>query len=146
MTLRPIPVLLATCGLLSVSCSSVGKLTSSMKTDYTKADLATLRLRDLNPLANTAPVVKVRQSTLQAISEERLAKLQESRGFLWFRKPVNWTPPNLPEGALEADGTLLPPKEGSLAVLNEGDFLPGQGRAPASPRLTAEGPQSFSIE
>lgn len=142
---RSLFVLLAACGLLFTSCSSVGKLTS-IKSPYTKADLATMRLRDLNPLASRAPVVQVQQATLQAISEERLAQMQESRGFLWFRKPVNWTPPNLPEGALASDGSLLPPKEGTLAVLNADGYLPENHVAGNNSRLTADGHQDFSIE
>ncbi|MDA0766495.1 MAG: hypothetical protein O3A92_06705 [Verrucomicrobia bacterium] len=139
---RPLLFFVALLGLASVSCSSVGKIRS----DYTKADLATLRLRDLNPLARSAPVVHVHQATLQAISEERLAQMQESRGFLWFRKPVNWTPPSLPEGALDANGSLLPPKSGTLAVSNRNGFLPDNQIAASNPRLTAEGRQDFSIE
>jgi hypothetical protein len=140
--LRPFFLLLTACSLLCVSCSSTGK----MKSGYTKADLATLRLRDLNPLANKAPVVHANQATMKAISEERLAQLQESRGFLWFRKPVNWTPPTLPEGSYANNGSLLPPKEGSLAVLNADGYLDEDQAARANPSLTAEGRQDFSIE
>lgn len=140
--LRPLPLLVALLALISVSCSSSGKLGG-----YTKADLATMRLRDLNPLAQNAPVIQVEQATLAAISEERMAQLRETRGFLWFRKPVNWTPPVLPEGSYSNDGSLLPPKTGTLAVLNSDGFLPENHGASANPRLTAERPaQDFSIE
>ena len=139
--LRPLPLLVALLGLISVSCSSTGKLGG-----YTKADLATMRLRDLNPLAKHPPVVNVDQSTLAAISDERMAQVQERRGFLWF-KPVQWSPPTLPEGSYSNDGSLLPPKSGTLAVLNDDGFLSESHVASANPRLTAEGrAQDFSIE
>ena len=138
---RPAFLLLALLGLLSISCSSTGKLSGG----YTKGDLATLRLRDLNPLAHRVPVVRVQQSTLKALSEERIAQMYESRGFLWF-KPVNWTPPTLPDGSLAYDGTLLPPKSGTLTVLGTDGYLPESQAERANPRLTAEGRQDFSIE
>jgi hypothetical protein len=146
--LRPLPLLVALLGLISVSCSSTGKLGGFRNLGgYTKADLATMRMRDLNPLANRAPVVQVQQSTLAAISSERMAQLQESRGFLWFKKPVNWNPPTLPEGSYSNDGSLLPPKSGTLATINADGFLPKSHVASANPRLTAEGrAQDFSIE
>lgn len=133
--------------LLFVSCSSTSISKLRIPGDYTKADLATMRLRDLNPLANRAPVVPVHQATLRAISEERLAQLNERRGFLWFRKPLNYTPPTLPDGSIALDGSLLPAKTGgSLAVLNVDGYLTAEQVANSSPPLTAEGQQGFSIE
>ena len=121
------PIFAAACGLLA-SCSQ-----TALPGGYTRADVATLRLRDLNPLAKAPPIVQARQSTLREISVERQSFLQ--RRFAWFHKPVDYNPPALPDGALAFDGALLPPKAGGL---------PG-------PSLATNGPDpgdgnNFSIE
>lgn len=75
---------------------------------FTRADIANLRMRDLNPLARAPRLVKVKQSTLREIQRER-------RGLLprLVRKPVDYSPPTLPAGALADHGGLLPSKHGT---------------------------------
>ena len=135
-----IPLIAVACTLLS-SCSSsnLAKVKDTFQRDtiggYTRADIANLRMRDINPLAKAPPVVQVRQSTLQEIPRERMAFLK--RGFSWFgRKPVDYRPPSLPDGTLAFDGGLLPSKRG-----NHGPAL-----ASADPATELEEEENFSIE
>ena len=133
----PFLLLAATCGLLA-SCAQ-----PTLPGGYTSADVATLRLRDLNPLAKPPPLVAVRQSTLRAISAERQSFLQ--RRFAWFRKPVDYNPPALPDGALAFDGALLPTRaDGQRAAIN----IPGTLPEPdlATNAQSAGNGNTFSIE
>lgn len=132
--MRPhVPILAAACGLLA-SCSQ-----TTLPGGYTRADVANLRLRDLNPLAATPPIVQARQSTLREISAERQSFLQ--RRFAWFRKPADYNPPALPDGTLAFDGALLPSRgDGQPATIDVAGTLP-------EPSLANNGPEhSFSIE
>lgn len=129
-----LPILAAACGLLA-SCSS-----SKIPGGYTSGDIANLRLRDLNPLAKNPPIVQAQQSTLREISAERASFWQ--RRFAWFRKPVDYKPPTLPDGALAFDGSLLPAKPGSEGgSVNVGEILPGSSLA-----ANSENENGFSIE
>lgn len=132
-----LPILAILCGLLA-SCSQ-----TQLTNGYTKADYANLRLRDLNPMAKSPPIVQAHQTTLREISAARVGFLQ--RRFAWFRKPVDYTPPMLPDGTLAFDGALLPPKSaGSGAAINVGGYLPDPSLA--SHELDAENDNGFSIE
>ena len=133
----PFLLLAATCGLF-VSCSS-----PKIPGGYTRADISNLRLRDLNPLAKSPQIVQVRQSTLREISIERQSFLQ--RRFAWFRKPVDFNPPALPDGALAYDGAILPPRAGGQrAAINVPGTLPEANLA-TNGQESANG-NSFSIE
>lgn len=158
MTMRLLlPFLAAACTLLA-SCSNDGlaksqgfanKGIASIKNTftrdqiggYTRADIANLRMRDLNPLAKTPPIVQVQQSTLREMPKERVAFFKK---FSWFsRKPVDYNPPTLPDGALAFDGGLLPAKNGSNATArNTNGELSGTALASAE----NEDGQEFSIE
>ena len=152
-----LPLIAAGCALLA-SCSSNGlsnskqfasKSLAGIKNTfnrdtiggYTRGDIANLRMRDLNPLAGTPQLVQVRQSTLQEIPRER-------RGFLsWFgRKPVNYTPPTLPDGTLAFDGGLLPSKDGAGPATLDFATLASSGRSSSDPATELEDEDNFSIE
>lgn len=147
-----LPLLAAGCALLA-SCSStdlasnkaVQGIKNTFQRDtiggYTRADIANLRMRDLNPLAKTPQLVQVRQSTLQEIPRER-------RGFLsWFgRKPVDYSPPTLPEGTLASDGGLLPAKDGAGPATLDFATLASSRGASSDPGTELEDEDNFSIE
>ncbi len=117
---------------------------------YTRADIATLRMRDLNPLARTPKLVKVKQSTLQKIPRERMAFFK--RFSLFGRKPVDYSPPSLPQGTLAFDGGLLPSKNGAgAATLDFDGLLPeptlaSNNSAANDPAAELEEEDNFSIE
>ena len=125
--------------LAAAACVMLASCSHTPTVGFTKADYANLRLRDLNPLAHSPPVVQAQQSTLREISADRRSFLE--RRFAWFRKPVDYTPPTLPDGMLASDGTLLPPKlAGHQAAVNVNGFLP-------DPNLADPGDENgFSIE
>lgn len=156
-----LPLIAALCALLT-SCSSNGvsgsqnfadkglaSIKNTFKRDtiggYTRADIANLRMRDLNPLARPPKLVQVRQSTLREIPRGR-------RSFLsWFgRKPVDYTPPTLPEGALAYDGGLLPSKNSTGSGTADRDSLrpdPSLASTGASdPTAELQEEDNFSIE
>lgn len=126
----------ALCGLLA-SCSH------TPTSGFTKADYANLRLRDLNPLAGSPPIVQAQQSTLREISAERQSFWE--RRFAWFRKPVDYTPPELPDGMIASDGGILPPKlAGHQSAINTGGYLPDPGLPGTGPE--DDNANGFSIE
>ena len=156
-----LPIIAAACTLLA-SCSSNGLADSkafankgiagiknTFKRDkiggYTRADIANLRMRDLNPLAKTPQLVQVKQSTLREIPRERMAFF---KGFSWFgRKPVDYSPPTLPEGTLAFDGGLLPAKNGAgAATMNFDGLLPEPSLAANDHAAELEEEDNFSIE
>jgi len=156
-----LPIIAAACALLA-SCSSNGLTDSkafatkgiagikkTFKRDtiggFTRADIATLRMRDLNPLASTPKLVQVKESTLREIPRERMAFFKR---FSWFgRKPVDYSPPSLPAGTLAFDGGLLPAKQGAgPATMDFDGLMPEPTLANHQPDAGQEDEEGFSIE
>ena len=103
------------------------------KSNVTKGDIATFKLRDLTRFGQPH-LVKVSPKEIEemdqvALKKGRVAKLDRK----FVPAPVDYVPPRLPANRIGFDGSILPPKDdGSPAVLDSG--------------YPAAVPQDFSIE
>jgi hypothetical protein len=106
------------CALIALSLASCAQMNSlktatvgglSKVSDLSKASVAKL-------MPPKIPVVEVREKDLKAMptGEERALAFEKSRqpskSFWFFRGPVDFKEPELPESGAAIDGELLPPK------------------------------------
>lgn len=102
-----------------VSCATVSKVGQNsmafVKNTGTRVStLSELAVNTIHPPA--VKIVKVRENELkkQLTGQERALAFQNTRKrsfFSFFRGPVDFKEPTLPEAGGEMDGSLLPPKE-----------------------------------
>lgn len=104
-----------------VSCATVNKVgEGSLALVQKTAAATTSKVTELSTLAADTirppgvKVVEVREKDLKKLptGKERALAYQNThpRGFWFFRGPVDFKEPSLPEPGGEMDGSLLPPK------------------------------------
>ncbi|MFD0895657.1 hypothetical protein KBB96_01650 [Luteolibacter ambystomatis] len=115
MNLRSLPIYVAPLCLLLASCGTMTKLKDKTTAGLTK--VSRFSVSDLMPAR--IDVVEVRQKDLkefQTGQEKALAfentRRQRDTGGFWgfFRGPVDFKEPTLPNNAGMMDGSLLPPR------------------------------------
>ncbi|MEO7101364.1 MAG: hypothetical protein ABI162_18580 [Luteolibacter sp.] len=109
------PLFAASMGLVSCAALSTAGKNSVAMIQKTSA-AATATVSDLSDKLHPAgvKVVAVREKDLKELptGQERAMAFESSRksGFWFFKGPVDFKEPNLPEAGAEMDGSLLPPK------------------------------------
>ena len=96
-----------------VSCAALSTAGKNSVAMIQKTTAAVSELSDkIHPAG--VKVVAVREKDLKELptGQERAMAFESSRksGFWFFKGPVDFKEPNLPEAGAEMDGSLLPPK------------------------------------